>query len=373
MVGSVMDYNPANIVPKEWKQGDYYPSTLGPYDLWAIQYGYTPLPGGTQGEVAELRKIASRSGEGQLIYATDEDTTGVDPDPTSNRFDLGGDSFEFAEMRAKIVSDLMPGLVERMVKEGDNYVQARRTFNILLSQQGQAMFFASRYVGGMYTSRSHKGDKDAKAPVIPVEVNKQRDTLALLEKQVFGDKSYQFPTEIYQYLAISRWNHWGTDPGGRKDFAVHNVIAQWQERILSQLMSSITLDRIHDAELKTPPEQDVLTTAELIERLTKAIYAEVETTKEGEFTNRKPAINSLRRNLQRSYLSRLSNLAMGRSGGPQDCQTVAYAELGALGGRIDALLNNGAVKLDSYSRAHLAETSSRIKKVLDAKLSLTNP
>ncbi|HRX79760.1 MAG TPA: DUF5117 domain-containing protein, partial [Pirellulaceae bacterium] len=34
MVGSVMDYNPSNIVSKEWEQGDYYTTTLGPYDYW---------------------------------------------------------------------------------------------------------------------------------------------------------------------------------------------------------------------------------------------------------------------------------------------------------------------------------------------------
>ena len=48
MVASVMDYTPANIVPKGWTQGDYYTTTLGPYDIWAIEYGYKPLPGGTQ-------------------------------------------------------------------------------------------------------------------------------------------------------------------------------------------------------------------------------------------------------------------------------------------------------------------------------------
>ena len=40
---TVMDYNPTNIVPKGWKQGDYYTTTIGPYDMWAIEYGYKPL------------------------------------------------------------------------------------------------------------------------------------------------------------------------------------------------------------------------------------------------------------------------------------------------------------------------------------------
>jgi hypothetical protein len=147
----------------------------------------------------------------------------------------------------------------------------------------------------------------------------------------------------------------------------------WQERILGQLLSPTTLERMHDAEAKLPPDADVLTTAELIERLTKSIFSEVESVKEGEFTNRKPAISSLRRNLQRSYLSTLGSLAMGNGSAPADCETIAYAELSSLNGRIQGLLGNGNAKLDSYSRAHLMETSSRIQKVLEARLTLARP
>jgi hypothetical protein len=371
-VASVMDYTPTNIVPKDWKQGDFYTTTIGPYDYWAIEYGYKPLPGGPIGEQGELKKIASRSGEPALNYATDEDTRGFDPDPESNRFDLGTDPLEYARLRAQTVTELMPGLVDRMVKDGEDYTVARRAFNVLLSQQGQAMFFASRNIGGLSTSRSHKGDKDGKPPVTLVDAKVQRDSLALLEQNVLSDKPFQFPADLYNKLGVSNWLHWGTSPANRKDFAVHETVLMWQDRVLDQIMSPTVLRRMHDAELKVPAEADVLTTAELIERVTKAVFSEVDAVKEGEFTNRKPAISSLRRNLQRSYLKRISSLAMGKSSAPEDCQTVAFAELGALNARIDALLK-GPAKLDSYSRAHLQETSSRIQKVLDAKLTLAGP
>ena len=106
-----------------------------------------------------------RSGEASLAYATDEDTRGTDPDPDTNRFDLGSDPVEYANVRLQTMKDLLPGLVDRSTKEGDDYTQARRVFNVLVSQYGQSMFFVSRYVGGLQTSRSHKGDKDGKPPV----------------------------------------------------------------------------------------------------------------------------------------------------------------------------------------------------------------
>jgi hypothetical protein len=193
-----------------------------------------------------------------------------------------------------------------------------------------------------------------------------------LEQEVFNDEPFSFPPELYNQLAASNWDHWGMRTTLRKDFPVHDVILMWQEEILAQLMIFITLDRIHDNELKIPADQDAFTTAELIERLTKAIFAEVTSTKAGAYTNRKPAISSLRRNLQRSYLRDLCSLAMGRTGAPQDCQTVAYVELDELKRAIDRLLN-GKVKLDTYSNAHLRESAARIEKALDAKLSLSGP
>ncbi len=375
LVATVMDYNPTNIVPKGWKQGDYYATTVGPYDMWAIEYGYKPFSGGTTGELPELKKIAARSGEPALQFATDEDTRGIDPDPDSNRFDLGSDPLEYANIRLAMVKELIPGLVDRMTKEGDDYTQARRAFNVLIAQYGQSSFFVSRYIGGLQTSRSHKGDKDARPPVALVDVKLQRDALGMLEENIFSDKNFQFPPELLNQLGWSNWNHWGVREATRKDFAIHDFILQWQDRILDQLLSANTLKRIHDAELKAPSDKDVLTTAELIQRLTKAIFSEVETTKEGDYTNRKPAIASIRRNLQRSYLEELTKLALGSSAAPQDCQTVAYAELSNLQQRIKSLLDNQPVasKLDTYSRAHLQESAARIAKVLDARFQLPTP
>jgi hypothetical protein len=375
LVASVMDYSPTNIVPKDWKQGDYYSTTLGPYDYWAIEYGYKALGGSTSGDVAELKKIASRSGEKELAYATDEDTRGIDPDPDSNRFDLGSDPLEYSQTRLQIVKELLPTIVEKTTKEGDDYTQARRAFNVVVSQYGQAMFFTSRYVGGLKTSRSHKGDKDGRLPVELVDVKLQRDALGMLENDIFSDANFQFSPELLTKLGWSNWNHWGTQEPRRKDFGVHDFVLQWQERVLAQLLSSVTLSRMHDAELKAPADADVLSTAELIQRLTKAIFSEVESVKEGDYTLRKPAISSLRRNLQRSYLKEISQMALGQTGAPQDCQTIAWAELSNLNSRMDSLLKNQPVasKLDAYSRAHLQESQARIQKVLDARLSLAAP
>ncbi len=373
IAASVMDYTPINLAPRGTKQGHFYSTTIGPYDYWAIEYGYKPFTGGTEGETKELQKIAARSGEPGHAYATDEDTRGIDSDPLVNRFDLSDDPIAYAKQLTETVASLWPDLVKNVVKDGEGYQQARRSFGILLAQHGRGVFFASRYIGGVYVSRSHKGDKDSKPPFVVVEAEKQREAMKLLEEQIFNDKPFSFPPDLYNHLASSRWNHWGMEDRDRVDYPVHEVISMWQDRVLNQLLSSLTLERLHDAELKVPSDKDAFTTAELLERLTKVIFSELDSVQKGEFTVRKPAITSMRRNLQRNYLKRLSNLVLGSSSAPQDCQTLAFAQLQELHQRIKQAQERKELKLDAYTKAHLGESSSRIEKVLAAHLSLTRP
>ena len=198
------------------------------------------------------------------------------------------------------------------------------------------------------------------------------ESFKLLKELVFNDKPFLVPPEVYNHLAASKWNHWGSGMSLRPDFPVHEVILMWQDRIVSLLLSSLTLERIHDTELKIPADKDCFTTAELIESLTDVMFTELENTKDGKYTNRKPAITSPRRNLQRAYLQRLSHLALGNTAAPEDCQTIAYVQLEELNDRIQKLLGS-KVKLDSYTQAHLKESSARIEKVLDARLTLSQP
>jgi hypothetical protein len=372
LTASIMDYAPVNIVPAGMKQGDYYSTTIGPYDIWAIEYGYKKLSGNTQGEYAELQKIAARSGEPELAYATDEDTRGIDPDPYSNRFDLGKDPVEYARRQAQLVTSLMPEIAERMTKDGEDYSKARQAFNVLLANYGRAMHFASRFIGGLDVSRSHKGDENASAPFQVISAAKQREALELLQEHVFSDKPYEIDPQLYNVLAPSRWNHWGMPGSLRTDFPVHDVILMWQSRIMDQLLSSLTLERLHDAELKTPKDQDTFTTAELIEQLSRIVFAELNDLQPGEYSNRNAAISSLRRNLQREYLSRLSNLALSRTSAPSDCEAVAYAQLAKLADRMGEVRKN-VPDLDSYTLAHLQTSEDRIRKVLDASLQLSSP
>jgi len=203
LTGSVMDYNPVNLAPKGVKQGDYFTSTIGPYDYWAIEYAYKPLAGGTQGEYAELQKIANRGAMPGMDYGTDEDIY-FTADPHVNVWDLGADVMKFAEDRLLLAEELMKGLADRVVEKGEGYQRARVAFGILLNQYGNSTYLISKYLGGEHAHRDHKDDPKARDPLVPVPAAKQRDALKFLQEHVLTDKTFQFPPKLLRKLAVER-------------------------------------------------------------------------------------------------------------------------------------------------------------------------
>ena len=68
LIGSVMDYAPTNLAPRGVPQGDFYTTRPGPYDTWAIQFGYQ------ENMVGSVREEhLARSAEPALAFGNDAD------------------------------------------------------------------------------------------------------------------------------------------------------------------------------------------------------------------------------------------------------------------------------------------------------------
>jgi hypothetical protein len=422
--GSVMDYNPLNIVPKGKKQGDFATTTIGPYDYWAIEYAYRPIEGD---EEAELRKIAARSPDPDLVYATDEDMF-LDNDPLVNAFDLGSDPIRYARDRVALAAELMKGLDEKVVAQGEPWSRTRRAFTLLLSEWGDAAYLASSYVGGQYVSRDHrpgelKHDKDkdrdkdrkdkdadedkaakdvkeAKAdtppkpahdPIVPVAGAKQREALKLVSEQVLSDQAFRFSPALLRKLASERWYHWGNEMlfyyGGSVDFPIYQRILGIQKIVLGQCLSADALARLQNQEVQADPGTEPLKMAEVFRALTDGIWSECEP---ADARGGAVACSTIRRNLQREHVKRLSTLVLGRRRGPYedlfdyiyvygspeppaDAKSLARLHMEEIRDRIGKVLDRKDAKVDETTLAHLKECRARINKVLDASLDLNEP
>jgi hypothetical protein len=390
LAGSVMDYSPVNIAPKGKKQGDYYSTTLGPYDYWAIEYGYAQVNGD---EAGELKKIASRAPEHDLAYATDEDVY-LNDDPYVNRWDLGSDPCRFAKDRIELASELLKDLDARVVKDGDSWARMRRAFSILLSQWGDAATLASQYVAGQSVSRDHKADKDAHDPVAPVAGAKQRECLNFLAAEILSDKPFQFSPSVLRRLGNERWMHWGNDSlsGPGVNISVFERILGNQKIVLGHCLSADTLARLQNQELQADPGADPLRIDEVFRALTDGIWSDLDKIPSKDDKNAKPGLSTIRRNLQREYLRRLGGMVLGDpSGGlsdnfayvvllgrsttamPADARSLARLHLKEINGRIAETLDKRGAQLDDTTRAHLDECKEKISRVLEARIDSREP
>ncbi|HEX6883365.1 MAG TPA: zinc-dependent metalloprotease [Planctomycetota bacterium] len=372
--GSVMDYLPINVVLGEdgKLKGDIDMIAIGPYDHWAIEYGYT---------FDDPAKVLARVAEPELAFATDEDTGG--PDPLARRYDFAGDPLDFAKSRMALVELARGRILDTFVKPGEPWARARWGYLITLQTQVGVMNMMAGWLGGSFVNRDHKGDPGERRPLEPVPADMQRRALAFVLEHSFPDRAYGLSTELLGRMSVERW--W-EDGSARQEptWDVHDRVAGVQATVMTLLLNPTTLRRVHDLELAQAQEVDVLTLPELLDTVSKAAWEELgfggnsgrprEAGFKGTraFTVRAPAISSLRRNLQREHLQRMIDLALqrGNSASTRSIALLARLTLENLAKSIDGALG---AELDAYTRAHLSDAKARIAKALDATYSYGPP
>ena len=267
MLGSVMDYPAINIALDKSKQGDYYTTKAGPYDLWAIEYGYTPLP--EPDEAAGLKKILSRSNDPKLAFGNDADdmrSPGKGMDPRVNVFDLTNDAISYAEDRLKLINSLMGKLKEKYVKPGNSYAEIRSRYGYLNGQRSQMISAVSRYIGGVYIDRSYPEQDPAGKPYAPVPLATQKKAMNLLTKYVFASNAFDADTPVFPYLQAQRRGFNQNSAGD--DYRITTVVLNNQVSALAHILNPATLQRITNSRLYG----NQYSTADAMNDLVKGIF-----------------------------------------------------------------------------------------------------
>ncbi|MEH1884832.1 zinc-dependent metalloprotease [Nostoc sp.] len=365
LVGSVMDYLPVNIAPQGVQQGDYFPGVVGPYDEWAIEYGYKKSPSVEiegiipESEKSFLEQIALASPQPELSYATDEDIWDINP--LANVWDMSSDVLLYSQWQMDNARVMWERLDKGYLSKGESYSNLRVSFNRVFKYYFRNATLLSKYIGGQSFRRLHASD-DASWTFVPVSLLKQRQALTKLQEYVFADDAFSFSPQLLNQLAPSHWEHWGSSiPNNRLDYPIHESILKFQSAVLRSLLDSDRLNRLQDIELKTLPGQ-ALSIPELFNTLQTGIWTEVLTPGEP-----KP-ISSVRRSLQREYLNILLEMMLGTTNTPEDGRTLAWYELRQLQKAIDVRLKQLTESLDIYTLAHLEASGDRITKALNAQL-----
>jgi hypothetical protein len=359
---SVMDYLPINMNLKDGEvQGDYTMISVGPYDIWAIEYGYCQDEKG-------LKDILSRVAEPNLQYGTDEDTYG--PDPFARRYDLSKEPLDYANNQIRIAKNNRQRIIEKLVKEGDSWAKTRRAYEMTLSLQLRAVSIMGNWLGGAFIYRDKKGDKNARLPIEVVPAKKQRDALNFVIENTFKDEAFGLNEDLLRRMTVDKWLDDFASAIDDSTFPVHDMIMGIQASVLASLMYPSTLRRIYDNEFLVPADEDALTLAELMDTVCNAIWTELDQDAGMKYTDRKPFVSSLRRNLQREYLELLIDLTRSDYSDTSAYKPIAnlvFEKLRQIKADIERVQTTAGDNLDPYTKAHFDDARLQIEKALESQ------
>ena len=344
MTGSVMDYSGVNLSLDPENQGLYYEVTPGPYDKWAIEYGYKVFD--PEEEEAGLNEILSRSTKPELMFGNDADdmrAPGRGIDPRAQTWDQTSDPIQYAIDRFKLIDQSLSGLMGKVSKENTSYQSFSNSYYFLTGDWWNGLTTISRYPGGVYVDRAFIDQEGATKPFTPVPYDLQKRAMGVINTYGFSPDALKSPAEIYDHLQNQRrgFDFWGQT----EDPKILNRILAMQQNILNHMIHPTTWQRIIDTEMYGNEYR----LSEYTTDMTTGIFKE----------DISSSVNYKRQNLQTEYVTRLSSV-MKDGNYSHVSKAEAFRQLKA----IDKMLVRASSPEDS-TKGHREYISYLIKQVMD--------
>jgi hypothetical protein len=300
LIGSVMDYPAVNLHPEMGNKVQYFANKPGPYDMWAIEFGYSSSSDDASAEQTRLNKILARSGDPKLAFGNDADDmrfpglSGIDPRVMIG--DMSNDAITYSSQRIELVQTIMDSLKSNYIEEDKSYQELLGAYSNLTGEYITMAGVISRYIGGVYVDRSYPGTSE-NMPYTPVSKADQKRAMEALKKYVFAPDAVSTPKELINYLQAQRRGFgFFFRP---EDPKLHNRVLFTQRMVLMHVLSSNVLRRLTDSELYG----NEYSVGELFRDLNSAIFD----------ADMKGNVNTFRQNLQIEYIKYLAAIS-GLSG-----------------------------------------------------------
>ncbi len=353
-LGTTMDYAAPNIAGKGKPQGDFYCTVPGPYDDWAISYGYTDFGAKSSAEeLPKLQEIASKAAQPELAYGTDEDafagsTRGVDP--TANLFDLGNDPLAFAQHKIQLTRELWTNGVKEFEKNGNRYNKILAVFANGWRSFIESAQLAPKFIGGLYTSRDHIGDPNGRLPFRPVSASEQRRAMKFMSDNVFASDAYDIPAGLLNKLGPERMEDFsGSTFSSQIDYPFQQMVLMVQRQSITRLYDPMTIGRLLNNVERFPAGQDKYTMYDMFTDARNAIWGEA---------LKGQSVNPFRRQLQMLHLNQIIEIYLSAPAQyPSDARTLASNDLNIIEAAAKTASTGNA---DEMSKAHYREVVRQI-------------
>lgn len=270
---SIMDYARVNYVAQPEDKGVRYIRMMGPYDLYAINWGYRYLPDAqtSDEEKGTLDKWILDKADNPW-YEFGSGYGGVDPQ--SQRESLGKDQVKASEYGLANLKKVVPNLVAWTSADGATYDELAEVYKELGYLWRGYIGHVITNIGGVHETR--KTADQAGAIYTPVPKGMQRYALKFLLEEAFTTPIWLLDEQLMNKI--------------ESDGAIDRV-KSIQLRSLTALMDKDRLIRM--VEIQERYRTDAYAVTEMLTNLRKGLFSELYSSKN---------VDAYRRNIQRAYI-----------------------------------------------------------------------
>ncbi|MGH9392916.1 MAG: zinc-dependent metalloprotease, partial [Terriglobales bacterium] len=340
-VATLMDYSRFNYVAQPEDHidpADLIPK-IGPYDKWAVHWGYAPIAGATTAddEKATLDKWSEEQDKTPwLRFSTDHSNAA---DPGENTEAVGDSDAIYATTMGmknlhRVMTMLVPATTSPSAKP---YDRMSEVYARILGQWVLEMNHVAVIVAGVDSQDKHSDQKGAQ--FTPESKARQAAAVAFLNANAFATPTFLIQPKITRIF----------EPSGAMD-----QIRTSQVRVLTTLLQDNRLERL--MELHAEDGAAAYAPVDFLSDLRHGIW--------GELDQPKVDIDPYRRNLQDSYIQMLGQKLAETSPAVAEPQALMRYELTTLASQIRAAEPKAS---DRATRAHLEADRDAIAKALDPR------
>ena len=277
---SIMDYARFNyiaqpgdegvaLIPSHWESPN-----VGVYDKFSVMWGYKPIHDASEEEEKNILKKWIIDKEDDMMYRFGP-SGGIDP--SSQTEDLGDDAIKASEYGIKNLKRIIPELMEWTTEDGETYDELEYMYGQVLGQFRRYMGHVATNIGGVY--QYYKTSDQKGAVYTHVDKNYQKACVAFLNQHLFETPYWMINKDILDKIEYA-----GTT----------NRIRSMQSSYLNRVLDFGRMARIIENEALNGLNSYSL--VEMMSDLKDGIWSEIKNNK---------SIDVYRRNLQKSYISRL--------------------------------------------------------------------
>lgn len=348
-VATLMDYSRFNYVaqPEDGIPLEYLIPKVGPYDRYAVRWGYSVIPGAStpDEERATLNAWAREQDAFPWLRFSTADAEGSDP---NNLTEAVGDedAVKSNTLGMRNLDRVMDMLLDVTEVEGESYAELENMYGQAVSQWGRYMGHVIAIVGGAHTQ-----EKYGTGPRFePMARERQAEAVEYLNRIAFHIPDMFLNPDILRRI----------EPEG-----VVDRFRDRQKDVLGQLLSRTRLERLIEF---GATDAMTYTITDLMNDLRGGIWDEL--------GRGRVSVNTYRRNLHRAFLAvvddRLhpSEREMTRANNPvpapwtSDIRAVLRAELEDLDTMAEEALHRAG---DTITRIHLRDVRREIERILNTE------